>query len=755
MSMPPSENGLPVSKADEKLTTAEKLRNLPWYLAFVSTNSVAINLTFIGSIFVLYLNELGFNKALLGAVLSLVPFVNIFSIFVADKISEIGARKAFLSSFSIRFLIWLPIILSPWVRQQFGQVMMAILVIVIVFVFSFFRMISSVAIMPWNQEIIPESIRGVFSAKQLAASNAVNIFTVTLAGLYIARSEGIQPFNILFVIGVIFGLISAWISTRFPGGSSKQGIKKSSSIVGNLKIPVKDKNYMRFIHGIGWITLAESLFSYVALFMNEEIGLSAGNVVLLQTGVLLGGVLTSFIWGWASDRYGSKPVLQINMALTAILPILWFTTPYRSNFSFSVALGISLIQGASQMGRNIGGARLLYNRLVPIKFSTSYFALYNASLGLVMGLSQVFGGILLDSLDNISGSIRQFPINSYSILFGLILIFSIIGIMVIMTVKSEGEVGVGEFVSLFFKGNPLLAFESLIGYSRPKKERETINLTERLGRTQSYLVIDELLATLKDPRFFVRYEAIISIARHHPHPKLTEAIIEILNGNDPALSVISAWALGRIKDPIALEALRHSATHSEYRSVRAHSVRSLGALGDRDSIPPILALFHNETDRGLLQAYASALGHLGEASVFDDIIDLMLSNTVKENRHELLLTLARLIGNEDDFILIHRQLTEDFFTNASIIIHALRIGSDTDLDPLLISTCSSEFAKGNVESAARMLLEISHRLFEGADNALLNALLHRFSTHIEGNNEDLRDLSLLMIFAVFSFTENK
>jgi MFS family permease len=752
--MSPPDDRIPASQADEKLTTAEKLRNLPWYLAFVTTNSVAIHLTFIGSIFVLYLNELGFNKALLGAVLSLVPFVNIFSIFVAEKISKIGVRKVFLTTFSTRYLIWLPIILSPWIREHFGQEMMAILVVVIVFAFSFFRMINMVALMPWNQEIIPESIRGVFSAKQMTIANTVNIFTVTLAGLFIARSEGIQPFNILFVIGVTFGLLSAWISTRFPGGTSLSDAENSSSIVEIIKIPALDKNFIKFIHGIGWITLAESLFTYVALYMNDEIGLSAGNVVLLQTGVMVGGVLTSFFWGWASDRFGSKPVLHFNMVLIAILPILWFMTPYQSNYSFVVAMGIALIQGASQMGRNIGGTRLLYNRLVPIEFSTSYFALYNACLGLVMGLSQVFGGVLLDALGNISGSIRHFPINSYSILFGLIFIFSLIAILVTITVKSEGEVGVGKFISLFLRGNPLLVFESLIGYSRPKKERETINLTERLGRTQSDLVIDELLASLKDPRFFVRYEAIISIARHHPHPKLTQAIIQILNGNDPALSVISAWALGRIKDPIALDALRHAATHSAYRSVRAHSVRSLGALGDHESIPFILALFQNESDRGLLQAYASALGHLGEASVFEDIMDLMLSSTGQEDRHELLLALARLIGTEDDFILMLRQLSEDYFTNASVIVHALRFGGGTNIDQSLISYCSMEFAKGNLDNAAKSILEISQLFFDGVNDALVKILLLRFSNHLEENSEVLKDLLSLMIFTILSHTEN-
>lgn len=66
---------------------------------------------------------------------------------------------------------------------------------------------------------------GVFSAKQLAISNAINILTVALAGLYIARSEGIQPFNILFVIGVIFGLFQPGFVHDFLEGHPNKELK--------------------------------------------------------------------------------------------------------------------------------------------------------------------------------------------------------------------------------------------------------------------------------------------------------------------------------------------------------------------------------------------------------------------------------------------------------------------------------------------------------------------------------------------------
>jgi MFS family permease len=733
----------------------EKIKNLPWYIAFTTTNSMAIHLTFVGSIFILYLNELGLNKVLLGTILSILPLINIFSVLIAPKIAEIGVRKVFLFSFIARYLIWLPIVLSPLVKNLFGPNIMVMMLVSIVVVFSIFRMVNMVAILPWNQEIIPESIRGVFSAKQMIFANIANVVTVTLAGLYIEKMDGIKPFNVLFLFGIVFGLMSAWIASHFPGGEARPSAATDLNIIQSIFTPLKDKNFRNYISGIGLILLAESLFSFVAIYMSEEIGLSAGNIVILQTGALVGGALTSYLWGWAADRFGSKPILHVNMVFIAILPVCWFIMPYRSPLSLYIAMGIAVLQGAAQMGRVIGGSRLLYNRMVPVQKSASYMAFYNAWLGLVMGISQLFGGVLLGAFENIRGSVWRFPINSYSIMFVLMLLFSILGIIFTTFIKTEGEVSMGEFVGMFLKGNPLLAFETLISYQRPRAERETISLTERIGRTQSDLIIDELQASLDDPRFYVRYEAIVSIARHHPHPQLTKSLIEILNGKDPALSVISAWALGRIEDPGAIDALRLALNSSEYRSVRAHSARSLGALGDRLSIPTLLSLFHQETDRGLLQAYATALGHLGVKTIFDEVLNLMLSSSWEKDRIELTLTLGRLLGNEDDFILINRQLREDFNTNASQIVRGLSIEAEELENAKLISYCASKFADGQIELAAQVLLEICQILFCSREDSMRKSLVLTFEEHLKETKEIRVDLLVLCIFALFVYSENK
>src|SRR5690606_11796686 len=134
--------------------------------------------------------------------------------------------------------------------------------------------------------------------------------------------------------------------------------------------------------------------------------------------------------------------------------------------------------------------------------------------------------------------------------------------------------------------------------------------TERLGQAHSLLTIDELLESLQDPRFFVRFETVVSIARSDPpDPRYVNALTQILEGTELSLTVLAAWALGRIGDIEAREALRKG-LNSEYRSIRAHCARALGSLSDTTIVPELLERLEYESDTGLQMAYASALGSM-------------------------------------------------------------------------------------------------------------------------------------------------
>ncbi|WP_420580939.1 HEAT repeat domain-containing protein [Reichenbachiella sp.] len=299
-------------------------------------------------------------------------------------------------------------------------------------------------------------------------------------------------------------------------------------------------------------------------------------------------------------------------------------------------------------------------------------------------------------------------------------------------VRADTQVTVEQFAGLFLRGNPFLAITSLVGYHLAKDERDVIQITERLGGTKSPLTVEELLEVLEDPRFNVRFEAIISIARMRPDPRLTEAVIQTLNGTELALSTVSAWALGRIGDERAAQALRQGLS-SPYNSIQAHCARALGALGDREITPALRERLQQERDKGLQMAYASALGNLRAKESDKLLLDLLYTFENEGARMELALSLARLAGDEGHFIQLLRQARQDTGTATAQALTTIKrkISKERAGNELLntLDGCIDALARNDLEQGATLLSRLICLLppenFEACAATILQACAER------------------------------
>jgi MFS family permease len=721
-------------------TTVEKMRGLPWGIAFDTANSVYCQLTILGSLFVLYLNELGLNKTQIGALLSLFPFTALLALVIAPAIARWGYKRTFLIFYGGRKVINAFLLLVPWILLTFGHGVVVTYVIVVVAVFSISRSIAMTAITPWQQEYIPNSVRGKYAATSSIFSGLANFLAITVAGYVIGDTPDLNRFTILMAAGLVSGVVAVWSVSHIPGGapvkSTRKKVRRGNALAaardwisglgqrsvkkdvktqhGDMLVALRDRSFLLYIFGIGLFALATGpLGSFLPLFMREEVGLSSGNVVMLQTGGLLGGLLSSYLWGWAADRYGSKPVMLSGVYARVILPVFWLLMPRQSVWSLYVALGIAFLAGVSDMGWAIGSGRLLFVSIVPPEKRTGYMAVRYAWMGIVGGVGNLIGGRVLDYFAAIAGQRFLFlTLDSYTVLFVAGLVLSAASIVLLRGVRADSRVTTGEFAGMFLRGNPLRALESLVRFYRAKDERDAIAVTERLGQTHSPLTVDELIDTLADPRFYVRFEAIVSIARRGPDERLVAALVEVLRGDEPALSVIAAWALGRLGDRRAIEPLR-AGLDARYRSVQAHCVRSLGSLEDVESAPVLLKRLASETDDGLKLAYASALGQLRVEEAVGELLALLRASKSRDVQMEVALALARIVGDEHGFIQLLRQMRGEAGTAMSQNVTALkkklgecRVDGEVDL-PAMLDRCAETLAQQDIEQGVALIGSIA------------------------------------------------
>ena len=653
-------------------TNVEKLRGLPWGVAWSVTNAVFAQYTFFGSIFVLFLNALDLDKAQIGSLLALLPFLGLIAVFIAPAAARFGYKRTFIISFAARTTMGIFLFLTPLLLVQLGPEAVLAFIIITVGAFGLFRAAGFTAYYPWQQEQVPDTLRGKYTALKNTLANLTSLLAVMVAGYVLGPDPDLSRFMILIAIGVAFGFASLWTATKIPGGAPLREDRAERGSYREMTGAARDTNFVYYLVGIGLVTVATApLASFVPLFMKEQVGLSSDQVVWLDTGLLLGGLVSSLLWGWLADRYGSKPVMISGVYLLPLLPLAWLLMPRFSAWSLYIALAIALAQGLINTGWNIGSGRLLFVGVVPPEKSAAYMALYYAWAGIAGGLGQMLGGRLVDGTAGLSGQWWLLSLDPYTLLFVMGIALPVISSFLLTRVRADDVVTTRQFATMFLRGNPFLALESLVRYHRARGERETVAMTERLGTTRSPLTVEELLQAHHDPRFPVRFEAIVSMARHGPDPQLTDALIETLEGNEPALSTLAAWALGRIGDERALEALRRG-LNARYRSVQAHCVRSLGNLGDRTVLPTLLERLPKEEDVGLQLALAAALGQLGATEAIAPLCDLLWRSSSADARMEFALALARLVGEEHDFIHLERRVESEPGTAFSQAVTALK-----------------------------------------------------------------------------------
>ncbi|HJR79449.1 MAG TPA: MFS transporter [Anaerolineales bacterium] len=693
-------------------TQFEKLRAIPWSLGYDLANTFFGQLTFFGSVFILFLNDLRLNESQIGLLLSALPFLSLLSLFISGPVAKLGYKKTFLLSMGARNLFTAGLILVPAlaVRSDIEFVVGYVALVTVAFAIS--RAIAMTAFLPWQQEYIPDQIRGRYAGYSSITISLAGLVAVVIAGFLIDRPLGAWRYPLLFGIGIFFGVSSLYLASHLPGGVPSQGHAPSFRIDRAVFTPLRDLRFLRYLLILGLITLSIGpIFSFLPIFMREKVGLSSGNIVFLQTGGLIGSLLSSYFWGWLADRYGSRPISLTGLLMIITLPVLWYILPRESALSLPAALGISFFQGVANSGWGIGSGRLLFVSIVPSESKAEYLSQYNAWMGLLSGLGSILGGVLLQSFSSLQTTVFTLRIDSYSVLFGIGFFLSLIAALLLLSMSIARETRWREFAGLFFHGNPLMAISSMIRFYYAKEEADVVSVTERLGSTRSPLAVEELIGSLNDPRFYVRLEAIVAMSRHSANDRLVRALIEVMEAPDPALSTIAAWALGRIGNLKALPALRKSFTTSKYRSVQAQAARALGTLGDRKSIALLRKRLQSESDLGLRIACASGLGKLQVTRATPDLLNLLYISPDPHSRREVGLCLARLFGAEAKYVQLSRTLHEDPGTALAQEMESLRtaLKKKTREKPdilLDLIEAREQFAQGELEGGFQPFLNI-------------------------------------------------
>lgn len=412
-------------------------RRLPWMMAGDAMSGIFAMLTFFGSVFVLFLAELGLDKTRIGVLLSLVPFCGIFAAFVAPLVSRWGFKRTAVLFWGLRHVFMALVLLTPALLRRNGLDAAYTWTAVLILLFGLFRATAEIAFNPWIQEIVPDSIRGKFYALNSMTSTIAQMIAVGLASRYIEGSTGTNRYMVLIGVGSAIGACSALCYAMVPGGAPAPTAARFSAHWAAMRGALRERSYVLFLIAVWLVTVALAAMGFVPLYMQEQIGISTGNVLLLTVFTSIGSVLSSYLWGSGADRLGSRPIMRWGIVLLLLPPISWLLMPRQSAASQPLAFAIALLQGVGTVGWQLASTRFLYVYSAHSEQRVGYITLCYVISQLGSGVGPMIAGRVLDAAARLRGSLGGVRIDAYSPIFVLMLATTLAGYLLVRRLASD------------------------------------------------------------------------------------------------------------------------------------------------------------------------------------------------------------------------------------------------------------------------------------------------------------------------------
>ncbi|RME85669.1 MAG: MFS transporter [Caldilineae bacterium] len=732
------------------LTDVERIRKIPWLVGGDAFNMMFVLLTFSGSVFVLYLDALGLNTEQIGVLLAIVPFCGVLAPLIAPLTTRWGYKRVFVTMRGLRVLPISLMLFTPWVLQRYGQQGAYRWLAASILAFALMRAVSETGNLSWRKEIVPDSIRGKVTAITSMTTTAASIVVVLLAAFIIDRGSGLMRFVLLIGIGLAAGVLAVLFFSQAPSEDPASRRPAQAQHWSGMKLAMRDRGFRLALLVMGLTTVATQIYnSFAPLFLKEQVGLREGTVVLLSMGTYIGALLSSYFWGWITDRYSSRPVIQVSLLLLMLPPVAWSFLPRFDALSTILALLIAFAAGIANLAWQISWNHYLYvNAIHAAANRSAYLALYFAWVSVMVGLGPYLAGqILVLSQDVAAWRLGLLYIDSYTPIFVASLALLLVSAVLVPRLRTDKGVTLRDFAGMFIRGNPVRAMRLLVQYNQTADEMGRIITAERMGDVHSPLANIELLEAIRDPSFNVRYEAIHSIGRMPDNPELVETLARVLEGSEPELGMVTARALGRMGDPRGIPALR-KALDSPYDLIKVNAARALANLGDVASIPAIRDRMHAEPNLRLKIGYASALGKLGDTESLADLFDLLARTTHTTGRGEVGLAIARLVGDERYYLQHYHGFRRNYATAAAQAVLDLQKKLRRRDEETLAETaevCADLFGRGDFAGAWQQLARIVRAVAGTGQQQVAQEVLHHLAGMLDTMDVTRFEIPLLTL----------
>lgn len=372
------------------------------------------------------------SKLLIGSITTITNFGFLApQLFVANLIGHWERKKSFytLGAF-FRITSWFAIFIITYIYALKNPLL------VLISFFFFYSIaclgagISQISFLDIVSKVVKPTRRGKFFSLRQFFGGILGIGGGIIVK-YIFSDEKNFPFplnfSFLFFLASIFIFIALFlfICVKEPPSSIKNN--RRIPFIRYLKnishILSEDKNYRLFL--ITRLLLSSGIIAlpFYIIYARDAFHIPKEMAGIFISSQALGGIISTFFWGYLSDKYGNKIVVQLSGIIGLIVPLLTLISGITMSLFSSLSISIIyysfvfLFLGMNISGNFIGQINLLLE-ISSEESRPTYIGIVNTLSALVM-LLPLLGGVLIEK----TSYLVNFSLAFFLIFTGLIFTF--------------------------------------------------------------------------------------------------------------------------------------------------------------------------------------------------------------------------------------------------------------------------------------------------------------------------------------------
>ena len=648
----------------QTLSPGELGRARGLFVLFAVLNVVSFTLLS-GNIITLYVLRVGAGNFLVGLLSSFMYSAYLF-LFVGRRVAAKWGVVPLMGRFwTIRYLLMLPILGSPFFAAR-GYLQVAyILIIFSVLGYNAARGIAIAAYNPILGEVAAEKDRGSFIARIQAIQHSITLALSVAMAFVLGRSAPLYVYSLFILVGIGAGLIAASIVFRFPEPVRSERVRERNLFRG-FRDAFSQGTFRKFIILYFFTMLLIYMVVPFLVVYFKRVYQQPDNVILffLVFGSA-GAVLMALASGFLIDKIGAKPLFFLFFAVfTLVLIPMVVSLPVSGTWPVWIfACSVLLFFNLGQFGIMNAGQTYFLGAIKP-EDRLDLGVIFYMTLGVAGALGSVLGGVILQSLEVWLTGPDQSRV--FQIYFGAIAALSLVVLLFLNSLENLGAYPIRDAMAAIFSPRDLRAISLTHRLRRVKSVAEEKQTLKAMGEMQSGLPLSDILAKLRSPRFTIRSEALRALGDVPLNDSAVQALVSEVKNHAFTTAYLAADIVGSRGLREGIPALRSSLDTQDF-FLQGKAMVALAKLRDRESYGKIRAKLRETANPRVIIHGATALELARDVEAIPLLLEKLGSKMQPYVRDELILSLAGILGFGEWFYPLYVSFLESAGTGIALL----------------------------------------------------------------------------------------